>query len=67
MASLPSYCVFLLSCPNLWVKEFLLSPEALHIGLLIIKRNFAHDLTLMQSALYLKLASLEEIKKHVQK
>lgn len=41
----PSLC-----CLNLWVTKFLLSPVALHVGSLIIKKNFAHDLRLMQPA-----------------
>lgn len=64
---LPSYC-YLFCCLNLWVKKLLpLSPAALHLDLLIFKRNFAHNLRLMQPAHYPKLTSPEEMKKSIQK
>lgn len=50
--------------PQFWVKKLLLS-LATCIGL-IIKRNFSHNLRLMQLAPYLKLTSPAEIKKYVQ-
>lgn len=60
LASLPSYCICLLCCMNLWIKKLLPCLAALHIVLLIFKKNFAHDLRLMQ--FYQKFTSPEEIK-----
>lgn len=43
----------------------LLSPTAMHVGLLIIKKNFAYSLRFLKIAPYPKLASPEEMEKYV--
>lgn len=48
-------------------EGLLLSPAALHVGLLIVKRNCVHRLRFLQIAPYLKLASPEEIGESVRK
>lgn len=67
LISLPSHCICLFSCFNFCVKKLMFSPAALHVGLLTIKRNFAHGLRLMQLTPHQKLACPEEIKTYVQR